>query len=98
MEFKKAIKYDITIKASLNGGYFVEVGCCKLAYTDPKQLTKDLLDYLQEPEKVEKAYNELQPNPSADVSFDVSQSHGAFAQSLSNNYRPQSPFSRYFPT
>lgn len=58
MEFKKAIPYQISITASANNCYMVECGCVKLAFTEPKALTNALLEYLKDPEKAEKEYNE----------------------------------------
>ena len=59
MKIKKAIKHVISIQPTSNSAYIVRVGCALLAYQDPKELARDLLDYLQDPEKHEKEYNEL---------------------------------------
>ena len=64
MKFKMAIPYRIEISASENEGFIVQVGCSRLCYTDKKLLLRDLEEYLNDPEKVEKLRNEdLNCNP-----------------------------------
>jgi hypothetical protein len=58
MKLKKRISRDITIKASENNGFIVEVGCARLSYSDHHEMCRDLADYLSNPEKCEKVYNE----------------------------------------
>lgn len=57
MNFKKAIPYDIAIRPTPNGGFLVEVGCVKLAYSSAREMVLDLEEYLDDPEKVEIRYN-----------------------------------------
>lgn len=57
MKFKKAIRYDILIRPTPNEGFIVEVGCVKVVYAGWASLIQDLSEYLAEPEKFEKQYN-----------------------------------------
>ena len=57
MKFKKAIPYDILIRPTPNEGFIVEVGCVKVVYAGWASLIQDLSEYLAEPEKFEKQYN-----------------------------------------
>jgi hypothetical protein len=57
MEFKKAIPYNVVIEATINGGFLVGVGCVNLVYTDTAKLTKDLAEYLKDPDGVVKKHN-----------------------------------------
>jgi hypothetical protein len=59
MILKKRISRDITIKASENNGFIVEVGCARLSYSDHYEMCRDLADYLSNPEKFEAAYKPL---------------------------------------
>lgn len=56
MKFKKALNRDIVISSSHNGGFIVKVGCCVLAYGCADDLLKDLKDYLENSESIEKEY------------------------------------------
>ena len=56
MNLGKVIDHNIIIEASANNGFFVIVGCCRLAYTDKNQLIADLDEFLNDPERVEKEY------------------------------------------
>ena len=58
MKFKKAIPYDIKIQATPNNGLIVIVGCAKFAYAGHDQLFRDLAAYFENPEDVEKQYND----------------------------------------
>ena len=64
VEFKKRIPYNIVISATINGGFKVDVGCVGMFYEDPGRLLSDLRDYLNHPERVEKAYNQAMEVPS----------------------------------
>ena len=57
MKFKKAIPYDILIKATPNQGFVVEVGCVKMVYVGWTNLLRDLTEYFENPEMIEKQYN-----------------------------------------
>ena len=58
MKFKKLIPYDILIRPTPNQGFIVEVGCVKVVYTNKRKMFDDLVDYIDEPEKIEKQYND----------------------------------------
>lgn len=60
MNFGKVINYSIQIEPSANNGFFVTVGCARLAYTDKKDLVADLEAFLDDPDRVEKEYNKIQ--------------------------------------
>lgn len=57
MKFKKVLKNDIVISSSHNNGFIVKIGCCTLAYGCADDLLRDLKDYLENPESIEKEYN-----------------------------------------
>lgn len=57
MEFGKIIKYKIVIDASSNQGFLVSVGCVHLAYSNKKDLLRDLEEYLDDPDGFEKEYD-----------------------------------------
>ena len=59
MEFKKAIPREVVIQPTHNGGFIVHTGCCQLAFSEPEDLLTALRQYLIDPEKAEKSYNEL---------------------------------------
>ena len=59
MNFGKAIQYNIRIEPTVNDGFIVEVGCVRLVYTDKKDLVADLEAYLDNPERLEKEYYNL---------------------------------------
>ena len=56
MKLGKAIKHEITIKASNNMGFIVNVGCGTFVYQDVEKMLKDMKDFFKDPEKAEKAY------------------------------------------
>lgn len=57
MKFKRSIPYDILIEPTPNDGFIVKVGCVVAAYSNPTALLRDLGQYLENPEQVEKQYN-----------------------------------------
>lgn len=63
MEFKQLIPYAIQITPTQNSGIFVRVGCAELVYggtqKEINRFIRDLKEYLTEPHKVEKEYNEM---------------------------------------
>ena len=64
MQLGKAIKYNILIEPSGNNGFIVTVGCGRFAFQNPKGLLSCLTEYLNNPEELERAYNEcFGPNP-----------------------------------
>uniref|UniRef100_A0A6H1ZGX0 Uncharacterized protein n=1 Tax=viral metagenome TaxID=1070528 RepID=A0A6H1ZGX0_9ZZZZ len=58
MRLGKAIKYNILIEASGNNGFIATVGCGRFVFENPKGLIDALVDYLDNPEKMEKTYGE----------------------------------------
>jgi hypothetical protein len=62
MDFGKSIPYDINVKPTTNKGFIVKVGCATLAFSDSEGLLQFLREYLANPEKVEKEYNEANGN------------------------------------
>ena len=56
MKFEKAMNHTITIEASHNGGYLVNVGCCRLVYADRTSLIADFADFIEDPKGVEEKY------------------------------------------
>lgn len=61
MELGKAINYEIHIMPSANKGFVVHIGCGMFVAADKASLKDQLGEYLDNPQKFEKAYNEIQP-------------------------------------
>jgi hypothetical protein len=59
MNFGRIINNIINIEASANNGFFVTVGCCRLAYSNKEELIADLEEYLDNPKSLEDKYNKL---------------------------------------
>lgn len=59
MKLGYAIPRDVTIKPSCNLGFIVKVGCAQLVAADKSALLDGLTEYLNDPEKWEKEYNDL---------------------------------------
>ena len=59
IEFKKAIPYDIKIRASHNNGFIVKVGCSETVFADKQSLISAIEAYLNDPEGMEKVYNTI---------------------------------------
>ena len=57
MNFGKRINHRITIEASGNMGYTVQIGCALFTFSNTDSLLNDLEAYLKEPEKIEKEYS-----------------------------------------
>lgn len=62
MVFGKSIPYDINIKPTMNNGFIVKAGCATLVFSDKEGLLQFLQEYLSDPKKVEKEYNEANRN------------------------------------
>jgi len=62
IEFGNPLPYDIRICGSSNQGFIVTVGCATCVYTNKTDLLEAIGDYLDDPEKVEKAYNDSRKN------------------------------------
>ena len=56
MKFKKSIPYDILIRPTPNQGFIVEVGCVTTVYVGWTNLLRDLTEYFENPEAIEKQY------------------------------------------
>ena len=58
MTFKKALKWNMEIEASANGGYLMDIGCQQFAYgpNDVSLLIADITEYLKDPAGVEEQY------------------------------------------
>ena len=63
MEFGNALPYDIVISGSNNKGFIVKTGCCTSVFTDKKVMLAAIEDYINDPEKMKKAYNESNQGP-----------------------------------
>lgn len=63
MEFGKSIRYDIHIIPTMNNGFVVNVGCQTFAYGDKNSLIKDLAEYFDTPEKMERRFSSVQSEP-----------------------------------
>ena len=56
--FENPLPYDIRIVGSANKGFILTAGCCTCVFSDKKELLNGIEDYINDPEKMEKAYNE----------------------------------------
>ena len=56
--FENPLPYDIRIAGSANKGFILNAGCCTCVFTDKKEMLKAIEDYINDPKKMEKAYNE----------------------------------------
>ncbi len=58
MKLKKAIPYDIHIRASANNGFIVKMGCGEFVAETTSTLISDLTEFLLDPDKYVKDYND----------------------------------------
>ena len=58
MNFGKVFEHEIVIQPSSNNGFVVRVGCGLFVYNSLRSMLKDLREYLSDPQKFEKEYNE----------------------------------------
>ena len=63
MEFGNALPHDINISGSSNRGFIVRAGCCTAVFTDKKEMLNAIEDYINDPAKVEAAYNKSNGAP-----------------------------------
>jgi len=63
LEFENLVPRQITINGSANKGFIVQCGCCTCVFTDKKEMVNAILDYINDPEKIEKEYNNSQKSP-----------------------------------
>lgn len=54
--FGRRIPRNISITASDNQGFMVQVGCANLIYSDIDDLVRDLREYVEDPKEMEKTY------------------------------------------
>lgn len=71
IKFKTASKYDIHIKHTVNGGMIVRIGCATLAFDNYKPMMKAMEEYYENPEGVEKVYNDAIGPPNRVESVDA---------------------------
>lgn len=57
LEFENLVPRQIIINGSANKGFIVQCGCCTCVFTDKKEMVNAILDYINEPGKIEKEYN-----------------------------------------
>jgi len=62
MEFGNPLPYDIVITGSNNKGFIVKTGCCTSVFTNKKVMLAAIEDYINDPKKAEKDYNESTNN------------------------------------
>jgi hypothetical protein len=62
MKFGKAINHEIRITPTNNNGFIAKVGCATFCYSDKESLLKDFDEFLSDPMKLEKEYNETDGN------------------------------------
>ena len=56
--FENPLPYDIKITGSANRGFILTAGCCTCVFTDKQTMLKTIEDYIDDPKKMEKEYNE----------------------------------------
>ena len=67
MEFGNALPYDINISGTGNKGFIVRVGCFTGAFTSVKTMLAAIEDYINDPKKMEKEYNNSNANRCPDA-------------------------------
>ena len=67
MKLRKLIRHKIIIEASANEGFIVKVGCGIFVFAGKKSLIAGIEEYLDNPEKWEKEYNEIEPGPQPEI-------------------------------
>ena len=63
LEFENLVPRQITINGSANKGFIVQCGCCTCVFTDKKEMVNAILDYINDPGKIEKEYNNSKKVP-----------------------------------
>ena len=63
MKLGKTINHKITIEPTQNHSFYVRVGCGRFAFQNGVDLLGALGEYLDNPEKWEKEYNEVGGGP-----------------------------------
>lgn len=57
--FGRVIKHNIDIEASANNRFIVTVGCTQMVYLDKEELIAGLKMFLDDPEGMERKYNQM---------------------------------------
>ena len=60
MEFGRVSNLTIKIEPTHNMGFYVRVGCGRFAFTNKEDLKLAFMEWCDNPEKLEKAYNKIQ--------------------------------------
>jgi hypothetical protein len=63
LEFENLVPRQIVISGSSNKGFIVQCGCCTCVFTDKKEMVNAILDYINDPDKIEREYNNSQKTP-----------------------------------
>ncbi len=63
MEFGNSLPHDINISGSNNKGFIVRAGCCTSVFTDEKKMLEAIAEYIKDPAKAQKEYNESNSGP-----------------------------------
>ena len=58
--FKRVICREVDIVQTPTGGYIVQIGCQRFVYEDPSSVAQLVMDYLMDPEKLEKEFHSTQ--------------------------------------
>ena len=89
MQLGYIIPRNITIRASANMGFIVEVGCAKLVAPDTRALLNGLEEYLEDPRKWEEDYNKM---PCREVMIDREPPHprGVLVEARGSNTEDES--------
>ena len=71
MTFKKALKWNVEIVSSANGGYLMGIGCQRFVYgpKDVDAMVADITEYLKDPAGCERGWRE-EMNKDAEVAPD----------------------------
>jgi len=64
VEFNRRIPYNVVINPSINNGFVVRVGCAELHYQSVEAMLGDIKDYLVDPDRTIRAYNQAMEVPS----------------------------------
>ena len=63
VEFNRRIPYSVVINPSINNGFIVRVGCAELHYQSVGVMLDDIRDYLEDPDRTIRAYNQAMEVP-----------------------------------
>ena len=57
VDFGIALPNDIRITGSANNGFILTCGCCTCVFTDKAKMVEAILEYIDDPKKMEAKYN-----------------------------------------